>query len=66
MSESKKKTGGAAPKKAAAPADVNTVVKVRNISGGLINTKSGPIDAGEKGKATIGELRSYSGYLEQA
>ena len=69
MPESKKKSGTAAPKKAAAPAgpvDQKKVVSVRNKSGGIINTSQGMIKAGEEGKATIVELRVLNKFLEKA
>ena len=65
MAESKK-TEGAASKGAASPADVTKVVNVKNTSGGIVNTCKGTIKAGKTGKATIAELRAYSGYLEEA
>ncbi len=62
---SSKKTEGAASKEAATPATQNTIVDVRNKSEGLVNTTSGPIKAGENGKATIAELRSLNHFLEK-
>jgi hypothetical protein len=66
MSAAAEKTEGAAPKKAAATADQNKIVKVKNTSGGNINTSQGVIEPGKEGKATIAELRSYNKYLEKA
>lgn len=69
MAKGAKKSETAAPKKAAdsaGPVDQNAIVDVRNKSDGLINTKSGSIEAGEKGKATIAELRSLNKFLEKA
>ncbi len=78
MAEAKKKSGTAAPKKAAepvateevaepaGPVDQKMVVDVKNISGGIINTSKGMIESGETGKATIRELKSLNKFLEKA
>lgn len=66
MASSKKKSEEAAPKKAAAPAKQSDVVDVKNTSDGVVNTSKGVIKAGETGKATIAELRSYGKWLEKA
>lgn len=58
----------AAPKKAASSKAGNQtdVVNVKNISDGLVNTSKSSIEPGEKGQATVAELRTYSKYLEKA
>lgn len=64
MSEIKSKSVTAAPKKAAAPAEIGQVVEVENISDRQINTSQGTIEVGKKGKAKIEELRQYSRFLK--
>ena len=68
MAKSKKKSEAAAPEKAVAPARVSgkTIVKVKNISGGIINTSKGMIESGETGEATMSELQSLNKFLEKA
>ena len=68
MADSKKKSGEAAPKKAAAPAapiSQSDVVKVKNTTDGVINTSKGMIVAGGEGEATISELRQLNHFLEK-